>query len=94
MQIKLLNILKEITIKNNNITVKELNDYVENNIIHNYAYNILPVIGWKEYIDLINKYLAKYRVQDVFKPDFPQQARNLFYRELQQLVKKYVSNNI
>lgn len=85
MQIKLLNILKEITIKNNNITPEELNNYFYKHIKFDNVKND-PI--WKEFENLKNKYnIISFR-------NLSQSNRNLFYKELQQLVKKHASNNI
>jgi len=76
-------------IKHHNISVKELNDYVEINIVNDHI-NFSSFIkdgGFQEYRDLVSKYTNKYCYWK--RSEFPQYARNQFYKEVVNLVKKY-----
>lgn len=86
--------INEITIQDNNITHDKLIDYFEKNLHNKYIQNL----GY--YLDDVRKLDLKYRKKlekgkNYWRNEnFPQHARNAFYKELKQLVKKHIMNNI
>lgn len=80
---KLINILKEITIKPNN---KNRENILKNVLIYNkFNYN---TEGYNKYRELKNKYFDKYGLP-IINNNFPLSGLNHFYKEFKQLIKTY-----
>lgn len=85
---KLINILKEITIQPNNETRENI---LKNVLIYNkFKYN---TEGYNKYQDLKNKYFDKYGLP-IINNNFPLSGLNHFYKEFKQLIKTYKNDLI